>query len=179
MVKGSGTGSRLTFHGGGWGREGGGGRKLQKSTREVFFISRLVPVSWGILFIFTFSFSVLIFFHQFSFDLFLHFICIFLHVYIYSFFTLFLLVYVRVVCVLSLQDKAEDIQTLVDSFTAPALASALRDRETALHICARLLEKVCICVCVILRCVRILAPGEPTSLWTPMPLKVAPSVGSS
>ena len=40
------------------------------------------------------------------------------------------------------QDKAEDIRTLVDSFTAPALAAALRDRETALHTCAHLLEKV-------------------------------------
>ncbi|CAN0378073.1 unnamed protein product, partial [Ascophyllum nodosum] len=38
-------------------------------------------------------------------------------------------------------DKAEDIRTLVDSFTAPALAAALRDRETALHTCAHLLEK--------------------------------------
>lgn len=39
------------------------------------------------------------------------------------------------------QDKAEDIRTLVDSFTAPALAAALRDRETALHACAHLLDK--------------------------------------
>lgn len=40
------------------------------------------------------------------------------------------------------QDKADDIRTLVESFTAPALAAALRDRETALHACAHLLEKV-------------------------------------
>lgn len=40
------------------------------------------------------------------------------------------------------QDKAEDIHTLVESFTAPALAAALRDRETALHMCAHLLEQV-------------------------------------
>ncbi|CAN0120398.1 unnamed protein product [Pylaiella littoralis] len=39
------------------------------------------------------------------------------------------------------KDKAEDIRTLVDSFTAPALAAALRDRETALHACAYLLDK--------------------------------------
>lgn len=39
------------------------------------------------------------------------------------------------------QEKAEDIRTLVDSFTAPALAAALRDRETALHACAHLLEQ--------------------------------------
>ena len=40
------------------------------------------------------------------------------------------------------QDKAEDIRTLVESFTAPALAAALRDRETALHECAHRLQKV-------------------------------------
>ncbi|CAM9217684.1 unnamed protein product [Ectocarpus sp. 6 AP-2014] len=39
------------------------------------------------------------------------------------------------------EDKAEDIHTLVESFTAPALAAALRDRETALHMCAHLLEQ--------------------------------------
>ncbi|CAN0194008.1 unnamed protein product, partial [Laminaria digitata] len=39
------------------------------------------------------------------------------------------------------EDKAEDIRTLVDSFTAPALAAALRDRETALHECAHRLQK--------------------------------------
>lgn len=34
----------------------------------------------------------------------------------------------------------DDIQELVENFTAPALAKALRDREDILHICAQLIE---------------------------------------
>lgn len=38
------------------------------------------------------------------------------------------------------EDKEEDLKALVESFTSPALAAALRDRETTLQICAHLLE---------------------------------------
>ena len=36
--------------------------------------------------------------------------------------------------------KSRDLQLLVNNYTAPALASALRDREDNLHVCAQLLE---------------------------------------
>lgn len=47
---------------------------------------------------------------------------------------------VRVVGRCTKQNKEEDIRSLVDSFTAPALATALRDREETLHIAAQLLK---------------------------------------
>jgi hypothetical protein len=39
-----------------------------------------------------------------------------------------------------LQNKEDDIHRLVHSFTAPALAGALRDREETLQICAQLIK---------------------------------------
>jgi len=39
------------------------------------------------------------------------------------------------------EDKRRDLKHLVDNFTAPALAAALRDREETLHICSTLLEE--------------------------------------
>ncbi|CAM9778543.1 unnamed protein product [Chrysoparadoxa australica] len=39
-----------------------------------------------------------------------------------------------------MKDKKDDINALVESFTAPALAAALRDRETSLHSAAHLLQ---------------------------------------
>jgi len=39
------------------------------------------------------------------------------------------------------EDKEKDLSHLVQNFTAPALASALRDREETLHICAVLIDE--------------------------------------
>ena len=38
--------------------------------------------------------------------------------------------------------KSRDLQLLVNNYTAPALAAALRDREDNLHVCAQLLGRV-------------------------------------
>lgn len=38
-------------------------------------------------------------------------------------------------------EKSHDLEALVENFTAPALARALRDREKLLATCARLLKK--------------------------------------
>eukprot|EP00611_Tribonema_gayanum_P024858 TRINITY_DN5560_c0_g1_i1.p1 TRINITY_DN5560_c0_g1~~TRINITY_DN5560_c0_g1_i1.p1 ORF type:complete len:374 (-),score=64.84 TRINITY_DN5560_c0_g1_i1:391-1512(-) len=39
------------------------------------------------------------------------------------------------------EDKVQDLHALVDGFTSPALAAALRDRESTLQMCAHLLDR--------------------------------------